>query len=74
MSDVHGRDLLGASRKVYYASTRADAAKAGFDDSFIYDELALPLESRKIAMVQIMREQALAAFREWEQSQTKIQY
>jgi len=60
--------------KVYYACTRADAAKAGFDDSLIYDELALPLESRKIPMVPIMREQALAAFEEWERSQTKIQY
>jgi len=60
--------------KVYYACTRADAAKAGFDDSLIYDELALPLESRKIPMAPMMREQALAAFREWERSQTKIQY
>jgi len=60
--------------KVYYAGTRADAAQAGFDDSLIYDELALPLEARKIPMVPMMREQALAAFREWERSQTKIQY
>jgi guanine deaminase len=60
--------------KVYYANTRADAAKIGFDDSLIYEELALPIESRKIAMEQMMRDEALAAFREWEQSQTKIQY
>jgi len=60
--------------KVYYACTRADAARAGFDDSLIYDELALPLESRKIPMAPTMREQALAAFQEWERSQTKIQY
>lgn len=60
--------------KVYYAGTRADAAQAGFDDSLIYDELALPLEARKIPMLPMMREQALAAFREWERSQTKIQY
>jgi guanine deaminase len=60
--------------KVYYANTRADAAKIGFDDSMIYGELALPLEQRKIAMVQIMRSAAQGAFREWEQSQTKRQY
>jgi len=60
--------------KVYYAGTRADAAQAGFDDSLIYDELALPLEARRIPMLPMMREQALAAFREWERSQTKIQY
>ena len=60
--------------KVYYANTREDAARIGFDDSFIYDQLALPVESRRIPMIQIMHEPALAAFREWEQSSTKIQY
>jgi tRNA(Arg) A34 adenosine deaminase TadA len=60
--------------KVYYANTREDAARIGFDDSFIYDQLALPVESRKILMIQIMHEQALEAFREWEKSPTKIQY
>ena len=60
--------------KVYFANTREDAARIGFDDSFIYDQLALPVESRKIPMIQIMREQALAALREWEKSPKKIQY
>jgi guanine deaminase len=60
--------------KVYFANTREDAARIGFDDSFIYDQLALPVESRKIPMIQIMREQALAAFREWEKAPNKIQY
>jgi len=60
--------------KVYYANTRADAARIGFDDSLIYEELALPIDRRKVAMVQIMRDEALEAFREWEQSQNKIQY
>ena len=60
--------------KVYYANTRADAARIGFDDSLIYDQLALPLEARQIPMVQLMREQALDALRKWEQSQTKIRY
>lgn len=60
--------------KVYYANTRADAAGIGFDDSLIYDELALPLNYRRIPMLQLMRDQALAAFREWERSESKIQY
>jgi tRNA(Arg) A34 adenosine deaminase TadA len=60
--------------KVYYAGTRHDAAQAGFDDSSIYDQLALPPASRNIEMIPMMREQALQAFREWEQSQTKIRY
>ncbi|HEX4594907.1 MAG TPA: nucleoside deaminase [Bryobacteraceae bacterium] len=60
--------------KVYYANTREDAARIGFDDSFIYDQLGLPVESREIPMIQIMHEQALEAFHAWEQSPTKTQY
>jgi guanine deaminase len=60
--------------KIYYAATRDDAAKIGFDDSFIYDQLAAPIESRKIPMIQLLRDQALQAFHEWERSQTKIKY
>src|SRR5579863_3279684 len=60
--------------KVYYANTREDAARIGFDDSLIYDQLALPPRERKIPMVQLMREQALEAFREWEQSPAKVKY
>ena len=60
--------------RIYYAATHDDAAQAGFDDSFIYGQLTLPLAARKIAMLPLMREQALEAFREWDQSQTKIRY
>jgi len=60
--------------RIYYANTRSDAAQIGFDDSLIYDQLALDPPSRKIEMIQTMREQALPAFREWEKSQTKIRY
>jgi guanine deaminase len=60
--------------KVYYANTRADAAKIGFDDSFIYDQLLLPLEARKIPMIPMMRDQALEAFREWGKSPNKAEY
>jgi tRNA(Arg) A34 adenosine deaminase TadA len=60
--------------KVYYANTREDAARIGFDDSFIYDQLGLPVESRKIPMIQILRGLAQEAFREWEKSPTKTRY
>ncbi|HEV2690907.1 MAG TPA: nucleoside deaminase [Bryobacteraceae bacterium] len=60
--------------KVYYANTRDDAARIGFDDSLIYDQLVLPLDKRKIPMIPLMREQAREAFRDWEKSQTKIRY
>jgi guanine deaminase len=50
---------------IYYGNVAADAAAIGFDDSFIYRELAHQLPQRSIPMVQMMREQALAAFRAW---------
>ncbi len=60
--------------RVYCASTAGDAAKAGFDDSLIYQEMVKPHGQRKIPMVQIMREEALAAFRAWEIKPDKISY
>jgi guanine deaminase len=60
--------------RVYFGGTAADAAKAGFDDSFIYDEIARPHASRKIPMISMMREEALAAFRAWEEKSDKIGY
>ncbi len=60
--------------KVYYANTRDDAARAGFDDSLIFDQLRLPPGDRSIPMVQLMREQALEAFREGRKSPLKVRY
>ncbi len=60
--------------RVYFAAVDADAAKAGFDDSSIYGELALPHAQRRIPMIQMMREEALAAFDEWRSKADKIAY
>jgi guanine deaminase len=60
--------------RIYFAATAADAAKAGFDDSFIYQEVCKPHAQRKIPMVQLMREEALNPFRAWEQKPDKISY
>jgi guanine deaminase len=60
--------------RIYFASAAADASRIGFDDSLIYREIAHPLTHRSIPMVQMMREQALAAFRAWEEKPNKIVY
>jgi guanine deaminase len=60
--------------KVFYANTKEDAARAGFDDSFIYSQIALPPPARAIPMLQMMRDDGLAAFREWEKKPDKIPY
>ncbi len=60
--------------RIYFGNTRHDAAHIGFDDAFIYNELALELSARKIPTLQLLRDDALAAFRAWERSTTKKPY
>ena len=60
--------------RIYFGNVAADAAEIGFDDSRIYREFAKPLPERSILMVQMMREQALAAFRAWQQKADKMRY
>ena len=52
--------------RVFYGNTRADAAAIGFDDAFIYREMPLPPGQRAIEMRQLLPEEALATFREWQ--------
>jgi guanine deaminase len=61
-------------RRMYYASTRADAARIGFDDEFIYREIAVPLERRKIPAVRIVDAGADFVFSEWANSPKKRRY
>lgn len=60
--------------RVFYASTAQDAARFGFDDHFIHQQLALPPAERNIPMTRIMSEEALAPFTAWEQSAEKTKY
>jgi guanine deaminase len=60
--------------RVFFAATRSDAARARFDDSFIYDQLQAPIGERRIPMRQLLREQALRAFREWDAAAGKVAY
>ena len=60
--------------RLYYANSRHDAARIGFDDEFIYREIALPLDGRKIPAVRITCDSAELAFREWAASPDKTRY
>src|SRR5579863_2321538 len=60
--------------RVYYAATAGDAAAAGFDDSFIYEELKRPHKELKIPFEPMMREAGLEPFREWAQKAGRIRY
>ncbi len=59
---------------IYYANTKKDAAAIGFDDQFIYDEIDLPMEQRKLPVIQLLRDEALHAFKLWDTSEMKIEY
>ena len=61
-------------KNIFYANTRIDAKSIDFDDSFIYSEINKDLEDRKIKMFQMHREEALEAFKIWENKKDKIKY
>lgn len=60
--------------RVFYALTRDDAARIGFDDAYIYQELELLPAQRRIPLIPMMRDQALPVFREWEGKPDKVPY
>lgn len=60
--------------KVYYASTQHDAAQVGFDDAFIYDEIATPYQQRRIPFEQLLPNESAVIFEAWTQSVGKIAY
>ncbi|WP_341326345.1 nucleoside deaminase [Methylotuvimicrobium sp. KM2] len=59
---------------VYYACSREDAAAAGFDDSFIYDEIPLPPNKRRILMLNLKQDNDLKPFELWNAKPDKILY
>lgn len=59
---------------VYYAATRTDAARAGFDDARIYDELGLAHEERSLEVTRVMGELGNVPFEAWEANPTKVRY
>jgi len=59
---------------VYYGNSARDAAAVGFDDSFLYEQVALPIESRKLSMYRLIPEEAIASFEAWRNQPNKIEY
>lgn len=61
-------------KKVYFANDKHDAKAIGFDDSFIYDEFALPRQQRKLPSEVLLRDEAQEAFRLWSEKKDKVEY
>ena len=59
---------------LFYGNNKADAKKIGFDDSFIYDEINLPPENRRLKTRRHLAEKAIVAFEKWSDKENKIMY
>ena len=60
--------------RICYGNTKQDAEDINFSDKFIYDELALPQSERHVPAECMMRDEALEAFRAWEEKEDKVEY
>lgn len=60
--------------KIYYACNRSDAKNYGFDDEYLYKEINLPIGQREISFNQLLRKEALEAFKKWEKNEKKTLY
>jgi tRNA(Arg) A34 adenosine deaminase TadA len=60
--------------RIFFGNTKTDAAAIGFDDDHIYREIALPVSDRSIPTQRLLTDEAIAAFRAWENSDDKIVY
>lgn len=60
--------------KIYYGNNKKDAADIGFDDSYIYDELNLPVEKRTKLMNELLPKEAIKAFQLWDKTEDKTEY
>jgi tRNA(Arg) A34 adenosine deaminase TadA len=59
---------------IFYGNTSGDAAAAGFDDAFLYEEVKLPLNQRRIPTINLLREQAISNFEAWRMYAGRIDY
>jgi guanine deaminase len=59
---------------IFFGSCAADAAAAGFDDAFLYEELKRPIDHRKIPTRNLLREKALSSFDAWRAQAGRIDY
>ena len=60
--------------RLFFAATHEDAAQGGFDDAFIYEQLAVPYAERSIPTIQVANGDATRPFQEWKDQADKIRY
>lgn len=60
--------------RMIYGNSRQDAAAIGFDDAFLYEQVALPIEARSLPTDRLLADEAIAAFQAWADNPDKIPY
>ncbi len=60
--------------RLYFGNNKDDADKIGFSDAFIYDEIGLPLSDRKLRSSTLLGDEAIRAFRKWDEKTDKTEY
>ena len=60
--------------RIWFACTAEDAGEIGFDDEVMHQELHRPPAERRIPSRQLLREEALAVFREWREKADRVLY
>lgn len=60
--------------KIFYANMREDAEKIGFDDAFLYREVALPENKRSLPVFRLLRDEAKIVFDNWMTKMDKTAY
>jgi len=61
-------------KSIYFANSKKDAAEINFDDNVIFQEIKLPIHERKLTTTQLLRDEALFVFLQWQKSENKIEY
>jgi len=61
-------------KQMFFACNREDAARVGFDDDFIYQEIERPIEARRIESINFLREEGLTVFENWANKSDKTEY
>ena len=59
---------------LYYGANKHDAAAAGFDDQFIYEEIELPYANRHLKTASLLEDEAQAPFTLWAQHEERVAY
>ena len=60
--------------RLYYGNDKHDAAAIGFDDAFIYKELAIEPENRRLESHRLLPREAIKAFEDWQSKTDKTEY